>query len=79
MDQAAGLDHASARAHSGDQLAASIQRASEISGLGRSSLYKAMKDGDLPYVKVGKRRLIIVDDLRAYLMKRRRIGGSEGA
>jgi excisionase family DNA binding protein len=79
MDQAAGLDHASARVHSGDQLAASIQRASEISGLGRSSLYKAMKDGDLPYVKVGKRRLIIVDDLRADLMKRRRIGGSEGA
>jgi excisionase family DNA binding protein len=79
MDQAAGLDHASARFHSGDQLAASIQRASEISGLGRSSLYEAMKDGDLPYVKVGKRRLIIIEDLRVYLMKRRRIGGSEAA
>jgi hypothetical protein len=40
-----------------------IDEACEASGLGRSSLYTAMRDGRLEYSKVGKRTLISVPSL----------------
>jgi excisionase family DNA binding protein len=40
-----------------------IDEACEASGLGRSSLYEAMKDGRLAFAKVGKRTLISVPSL----------------
>jgi excisionase family DNA binding protein len=35
-----------------------IAQAQQFTGLGRSLLYVEMERGNLPYVKVGKRRLI---------------------
>jgi hypothetical protein len=40
-----------------------IDEACEASGLGRSSIYAAMKDNRLEYSKVGKRTLISVPSL----------------
>jgi excisionase family DNA binding protein len=40
------------------------------SGIGRSKLYMAMAEGDLSYVRVGKRRLIPKRALRDYLASR---------
>jgi excisionase family DNA binding protein len=45
----------------------SIPRACEVSGLGRTSLYAAVKSGDLPARKVGRRTIILPDDLDSYL------------
>jgi len=47
-------------------LALTIPEAVKVSGLPRSSLYEAMKRG-LPARKSGRRTLIMVADLQAYL------------
>ena len=49
-----------------DPLALTIPDAVKASGLPRSSLYEAMKRG-LPARKSGRRTLIMVADLQAYL------------
>ena len=49
-----------------------------ISGLGRSSLYKIFNEGKLTPRKAGKRTLILVTDLEAYL-KSLPVGGSANA
>jgi excisionase family DNA binding protein len=43
-----------------------------VSGIGRSILYKHIKTGELPIIKLGRRTLIAADDLRA-LIERHRI------
>ena len=53
-----------------------IPRAAQMSGLSRSQLYELMKSGELAYVKIGRRRLIADDDLRA-LIARHRTGGEQ--
>ena len=50
-----------------EKLALRINDAVAISGLSRSTLYKLHVDGKLRAVKVGGRRLILRDDLRALL------------
>ena len=47
-----------------------IKDAVAWSGIGRSRLYEAMSKGDLPFVKVGERRLIPKRGLKAYLAGR---------
>lgn len=47
-----------------------IKDAVEWSGVGRSQLYAAMARGELPFVKVGKRRLIPKSALRNFLAVR---------
>ena len=47
-----------------------IKDAVAWSGIGRSRLYEAMSKGDLPFVKVGERRLIPKRGLKAYLASR---------
>jgi len=37
-----------------------IREAAEILGLGRTTIYRLMNDGDLESVKIGRRRLIKV-------------------
>lgn len=49
------------------KLAYRIDEAVKASGLGRSFLYERMSSGDLPSVKVGRRRLIMHDDLMRFL------------
>ncbi len=58
-----------------DKLAYTIAEATAASGLGRSTLYELMAVGKLAYVKVGSRRLIPVDALRAMLDAHRSLVG----
>ena len=51
-----------------EPLAVSPAEAAQLAGVGRTTLYLAMRDGDLRSLKVGKRRLIAVDALRAWLL-----------
>jgi hypothetical protein len=48
-------------------LAYRINDAVAASGLGRSNLYNMMRDGRLPFIEVGKIRMIRADDLRKLL------------
>jgi len=48
-------------------IAATINRACELSGLGRSTIYELVKSGRLKSSTIGKRRLILVDSLREVL------------
>jgi putative DNA primase/helicase len=57
-----------------DPLAVSVAAATRVSGIGRTSLYEAMGSGELASCKVGKRRLILLDDLRAWLARQRQAG-----
>ncbi len=50
-----------------DRVTVTINDACRISGLGRSFIYELMADDKLKSVKVGNRRLIHVDSLRALL------------
>jgi len=45
----------------------SVKASAHYSSLSRSFLYKAMKDGDLEYKKIGKRRVIERKSLDDYL------------
>jgi excisionase family DNA binding protein len=46
-----------------ERLTCSVDDASEATGLGRSTLYNMMRDGELEWVKVGARRLLKVRSL----------------
>lgn len=49
------------------ELAVPILEAARRAGVGRSSLYEAINRGDLPLRKAGRRSLIRVDDLKAWI------------
>ncbi|WP_298333227.1 helix-turn-helix domain-containing protein [Asticcacaulis sp.] len=49
------------------KLAYRIDEAVKASGLGRSFLYERMADGSLKSIKIGGRRLILRDELVAFL------------
>lgn len=51
----------------GDEITISIPDACRRSGLKRSFLYLEMKNGRIPYIIRGKRRLLPLDGLRRYL------------
>lgn len=57
----------SAPALSPPKLAYSIDEAVVASGLSRSFLYEAIKDGRLAAIKAGSRTLVTTDGLRAFL------------
>lgn len=48
-------------------IAVTIPEAVKASGMSRSSIYEALKRGDLPARKAGRRTLITFADLQAYL------------
>jgi len=56
-----------------ERLALRIPDAVAVSGLGQTTLYDAMQAGELAFVKVGARRLIMAADLLAFL-ERHRVG-----
>jgi predicted DNA-binding transcriptional regulator AlpA len=48
-------------------LSLNVRQAVEASGLTRSHLYEAMKRGDIPARKAGRRTIILTSDLRHYI------------
>jgi hypothetical protein len=52
-----------------DPIAMSLSRATLVSGLSRSELYRRLAAGDLRAVKAGKRTLILADSLHTFLAK----------
>jgi excisionase family DNA binding protein len=52
-------------------LAYSVPEAAAMAGVSRTHLYRAMHVGDLPSVKTGSRRVILHDDLVAWLHAQR--------
>ncbi|MGL4961006.1 MAG: helix-turn-helix domain-containing protein [Inquilinus sp.] len=50
-----------------DPITCDIPTACRLSGIGRSSLYDAMARDEIRSVKRGRRRLVVVASLRAYL------------
>lgn len=50
-----------------EALAVSPAEAARRSGLGRTTIYAALKGGELRSLKIGARRLILVDALKAWL------------
>ncbi|HEY5082141.1 MAG TPA: helix-turn-helix domain-containing protein [Bauldia sp.] len=57
------------------KLAVTVAEATALSGIGRTALYKIFNEGKLTPRKAGKRTLILVTDLEAYL-KSLPVGGS---
>lgn len=47
--------------------AISVAEAARRAGLGRSTFYEAIARGDVPTIKFGKRRLVRLESLRAWL------------
>lgn len=50
-----------------DNSALSIAETTRILGIGRSTLYNLIKDGRLPVRKLGKRTLILREDLNKFV------------
>lgn len=48
-------------------IAVSPNEAARLAGVGRTTLYAALSAGDLKSIKIGTRRLITVDAIRAWL------------
>ena len=70
--------HSTEQATTG-KLALSVNEAAHATGLGRSTLHEIMAAGKLAYTKVGQRRLIMVDDLRAMLAAGRTVETGKGS
>lgn len=49
------------------QLALSVDEAQEAIGLGKTKIYQLIGSGELKARKIGKRTLILKDDLEAFL------------
>jgi excisionase family DNA binding protein len=54
-----------------DVITASIQQFIKISGLGNTTIYRMLNEGELESVNVGRRRLIVIDSYRRYLERNR--------
>lgn len=50
-----------------NKVAATINEAAQITGLGRSSIYQLINDGKLTRRKYGSRTLILVEELEAFV------------
>ena len=55
-------------------LALSIRQACAVAGVSRSTLYEEIAAGRLKSIRIGARRLILVEDLRDWLRAHREVG-----
>jgi excisionase family DNA binding protein len=53
------------------RLTLSVPQALAASGIGRTQFYEEVAAGRLPVVKVGRRTLVMLDDLRDWLCRHR--------
>jgi len=53
----------------GQRLSLSIAEAARACGIGRTSLYNAISNGDLRVIKHGRRTLVPVDELKNWLAR----------
>jgi len=60
------------------KIAYTIDQATEVSSIGRSKLYKFIKSGELPTVKVGRRTLIEHKSLET-LLRRHVVKAGDGS
>jgi excisionase family DNA binding protein len=51
--------------------ALSIEAAARYIGIGRNSMYKLFDQGEVPTIKISRRRLVLRTDLDAYLERQR--------
>jgi excisionase family DNA binding protein len=51
-----------------EPLAVSPGEAARLAGLGRTTIYQAIASRALPSIRIGRRRLITIDALRAWLL-----------
>jgi excisionase family DNA binding protein len=49
------------------ELALSISEACRAARIGRTTLYSAISEGELPARKIGRRTVVLADDLRRWL------------
>jgi excisionase family DNA binding protein len=56
----------------------SVREAAEILGVARRTVYYLTRDGELPCVRIGDRRLIEPDALRTFIAQRRDPAGQPG-
>ena len=61
-----------------ERLAVSVEDGAAMAGVGRTTLYAALGDGSLRSLKIGKRRLIRVEALEAWLAAHEAEGGKGG-
>jgi len=50
-------------------IAVSPNEAARLCSIGRTTLYAALSSGDLKSIKIGTRRLITIDAIRAWLQR----------
>lgn len=50
-----------------DRLAVSPSEAALMTGIGRTKLYELLNQKEIPSFTLGRRRLILIEDLRAWL------------
>lgn len=60
-------DHDNVPTQALQPIAVSLNEAASLAGVGRTTLYAALSAGDLKSIKIGTRRLITVDAIRAWL------------
>ena len=62
-----------------ERLTVSVEDAAAMVGIGRTTLYAALGNGSLPSLKIGNRRLIRVDALRAWIAAHEAATDMDGA
>ncbi|WP_213876133.1 helix-turn-helix domain-containing protein [Pseudomonas sp. dw_358] len=56
------------------QLSVSVEEAARLVGHSRSGIYEVIASGDLKAFKLGKRRLILMTELRAWIERAAKAG-----